>query len=752
MTERRRRTGARLALIGAAAALAAIAVGAVLAASGVLDDDSGDLRAAALVRSASDDRTTALERATVLVSQYAGDRRLAIGSGTIISPDGLILTNAHVGDPAAPGLPVQYGLSYSAPDPAPDQLVISMFEAEDAPAKDTYIAEVAASDGYLDLAVLRITHTSGGAPIDRAKLDLPTVPVGSSSDLGNNDTVTVVGYPGVGGGFEKRINVSRGIVSGFQADPRVTEPRGWIKTDAAIAHGNSGGLAADENGAIVGVPTRIQCGSSLEGTDCNPLGLPDVQGKLRPVDLAKPLIEAARAGTGWTSPYFVAKTGKEKVTFLGWASADTEDGTCDFEPLARYPAGATKISAVFKWEGMQKDEDYTYVMGLKRGKDDKWQDIAQWTFRWRATSECELIRLNSTDALPTGLYVVSVWVGPSYDFVKDLSAGVVVGNYGGEVSDEESADEGTTGTTGSTESECDAWSSANYQDGGWPLTKAETGGAVIADAGIASLQRELGPAGGLPDEAAALKLAANAVGIKPGKTPHFRWLVLEVGGKYQAYEAFMWFPIEQGADVAGQPTPVPNPTPKPCTIPASAAKLVAWHALNYVGTYGAERWVQYTWHRTDGATITEVGAGETEQTQILYAAIPTEVRPSCKVQKPADVVITASYTCTLEGITAEYHLFMAQDTVTMAYNGFLKRVHVTPGVGNGDCPATIPSEGQWTRQQVVRGHLVCYVDANGLRDLVWTYPDRQILARANTSTLTFQELYDWWAKSGGPLD
>ena len=60
--------------------------------------------------------------------------------------------------------------------------------------------------------------------------------------------MTVVGYPGVGGGFEGEINVSRGTVSGFQKDAHIGSVRGWIKTDAAIAHGNSGGLAADSEG------------------------------------------------------------------------------------------------------------------------------------------------------------------------------------------------------------------------------------------------------------------------------------------------------------------------------------------------------------------------------------------------------------------------------------------------------------------------------------------------------------------------
>ena len=250
----------------------------------------------------------ALERATVLIEAVDKSGELSyIGSGSIIRRHGIIVTNAHVGAPKARGLDVQYGFGMTS-EPEPAALRIALFQGEATPAKPLYLAKRLASDGYVDVAVLKIVKTLDGKPV--IGLDLPsTVPIRDSNSLRDGEPVTVVGYPGVGGGFERAINVSRGAVSGFQRDSHIPLPRGWMKTDAAIAHGNSGGLAADRTGRLIGIPTRIQCGSSL-ATPCS--SGEDTQGKIRPIALALPVIRAAEAGRTWTSPYVVEATGHER--------------------------------------------------------------------------------------------------------------------------------------------------------------------------------------------------------------------------------------------------------------------------------------------------------------------------------------------------------------------------------------------------------------------------------------------------------
>ena len=217
------------------------------------------------------------------------------GSGTIISPDGLILTNAHVavGD-----------RFYRA-----DRLTVALTVAEDKPPVPAYLAEVVQADPSLDIAVLRIAYDLSGQRINPSDLDLPYVQLGDSDVLRLGDPITILGYPGIGG---ETITLTRGEVSGFTAEAGYGN-RAFIKTSATIAGGNSGGLATDENNKLIGIPSQVGAGEvSGDIVDCRPLADTNRDGyinqydtcvptggfinALRPINLAKPLINAAIQG------------------------------------------------------------------------------------------------------------------------------------------------------------------------------------------------------------------------------------------------------------------------------------------------------------------------------------------------------------------------------------------------------------------------------------------------------------------------
>jgi hypothetical protein len=125
------------------------------------------------------------------------------------------------------------------------------------------------------------------------------------------DPITILGYPGIGG---ETITLTRGDVSGFTSQEGRGE-RAFIKTSATIAGGNSGGLAATEEGYLIGIPTRLGYGGEDQYVDCRVLvdtnrdGYVDENDScvptggfinaLRPVNLALPMIEAARRGEEW---------------------------------------------------------------------------------------------------------------------------------------------------------------------------------------------------------------------------------------------------------------------------------------------------------------------------------------------------------------------------------------------------------------------------------------------------------------------
>ena len=216
------------------------------------------------------------------------------GSGTIVHPQGIILTNCHVANPRAMGMS----------SPPADRLGISITESSDRPPALTYFAEVVAYNSGLDLAVVRITHDVKGRPIGRLKL--PSVALGDSDDLDLGDKISIFGYPGIGG---ETVTYTSGNVAGFSNEKGVQSPRAWVKTDATIAGGNSGGTAVNEFGRLIGIPTQASAGSGVTPVDARPVLDTNRDGRvdqrdtpmaiggfingLRPVNLAIPLLEKA---------------------------------------------------------------------------------------------------------------------------------------------------------------------------------------------------------------------------------------------------------------------------------------------------------------------------------------------------------------------------------------------------------------------------------------------------------------------------
>lgn len=189
------------------------------------------------------------------------------GSGTIISPDGYVLTNFHViGDMQSRQYFEWHGI------------FMTDVKAADLPPQLAYWARYVAGDPLLDLAVLRIEEFPDETPIP-SDIAFPAVPVGDSNTLLPGDELTVIGYPGISG---HTITFTKGIMSGWLGEDHVTGGRQWIKTDAKIARGNSGGAAVNERGELIGVPTSGQ--HTLDGV------VYEEQLYIRPISLAWALI------------------------------------------------------------------------------------------------------------------------------------------------------------------------------------------------------------------------------------------------------------------------------------------------------------------------------------------------------------------------------------------------------------------------------------------------------------------------------
>jgi pSer/pThr/pTyr-binding forkhead associated (FHA) protein len=252
-----------------------------------------------------------LAKGTVLL-KWSDPKFVHSGSGTVIDKEqGLILTNAHVAAPASVGSAIRNGyVFFSAAVKNPTSIEVFVAEGVGKPAQPKFTAKVVAVDGYLDLAVLKIDRTTVGAfpePEDLAALT--EIPIGDSDSLGPTDELTVIGYPAA----QESLGPTYGtaVVSGWTGDDRIGSNKAYINSTDAVAHGNSGGLAADAEGNLVGVPSRLRAdnlarpGSTADYTT--------VGAAMRPVNLAAKLIEAARAGAAYKSPYAVAAPRSAKI-------------------------------------------------------------------------------------------------------------------------------------------------------------------------------------------------------------------------------------------------------------------------------------------------------------------------------------------------------------------------------------------------------------------------------------------------------
>ena len=171
----------------------------------------------------------------------------SLGSGVIVDPSGLVVTNHHVIE----------GMT---------DVKVALADKREIPAK------ILLRDPRTDLAVLKLTE---GA-------NFPTMELGDSDALEVGDLTLAIGNPfGVGQ------TVTQGIVSALaRTHVGITDYGFFIQTDAAINPGNSGGPLVDMNGRVVGINSAIfsKSGGSI--------GI----GFAIPVNMVKSVLAAAKGG------------------------------------------------------------------------------------------------------------------------------------------------------------------------------------------------------------------------------------------------------------------------------------------------------------------------------------------------------------------------------------------------------------------------------------------------------------------------
>ncbi|GJM42527.1 MAG: hypothetical protein DHS20C20_28090 [Ardenticatenaceae bacterium] len=327
------------------------------------------------------------------------------GSGTIVSADGIILTNAHVAAPTSPGLAILYNDPDMLFDEEPDQLVVALSKSADQPPTEAYIAELAAADGALDLAVIKITADLEGNALDTSSLNLPFVEMGDSDTIGLGDEIRILGYPGAGG---ETITFTRGNVAGFESQNRVGD-RAWIKTDATISPGNSGGLGVNAAGQIIGVPSF---GQEAIGGAIN---------RMRAINYALPLLTAAEESSSYTTPYVVQGTGQETFTHITWADDYSDEDGCALGPRQSYPSNTTFAVAIFEFSGLANGEQVLIAWWL----DDELISTVILEWSEGTSGDCSPFYFhNYGDPIANGNYAIEIYVGGELEYAGGAETAV----------------------------------------------------------------------------------------------------------------------------------------------------------------------------------------------------------------------------------------------------------------------------------------------------------------------------------------
>jgi putative serine protease PepD len=345
------------------------------------------------------------ETATVRLLQGSPASYTGWGSGDILTPTGLILTNAHVAEPHAPGLAVAIGEPGSRLDPNPPYLTVELTTGPSSPVVARYRAKPVAVDGYLDFAIVQIYATSSGTPVNPDALHLPYFTLGNDATVQLDQPVTTLGFPGVA--MSDSITVTNGVISTFVPDPlgHIKDPRFELETTARIAHGNSGGAAINNAGQLIGVPSLSIPG---EGSDTS--------WRLRSITEARPLIAAAKARTPYSSHILVPLSGSEQVSGYGVGTSDSQ--ACNGAQSVTLP-GTSTVSFAFSYSGAPTGLDLALLISLPNRTIALTQDGSLPQTTATASSGCLTFAVGPAElglsAMPSGTYQLQLFAGPNLD-------------------------------------------------------------------------------------------------------------------------------------------------------------------------------------------------------------------------------------------------------------------------------------------------------------------------------------------------
>jgi S1-C subfamily serine protease len=296
------------------------------------------------------------------------------------------------------GMGLQNGDTYN-----PDGLVVI------APQKDpkqlpkpTFIAKLVAGNPDVDVSVVKIiSMLDQNTPLP-GTLPMAVMTQDDSDKVEVGDPGYVFGYPGAGGDL---ITYSEGTISGFEDQTGDGEPDSF-KTTAAISPGNSGGLAVDQDGNQIGIPTyQSKIGSGLGG--------------LRQINIAVPYIKQALSladsTPGSTNPGVTTTPGPTPQGTPGTTNGpfgpisfgtDVQNGKL-VNPGTSFDSGTEQVIGAFAFQGMRNGMKWGWVWQYNGKTVIDSRNKATWE---DGASGVTAVSLSNDGGLPDGSFKVQLYV------------------------------------------------------------------------------------------------------------------------------------------------------------------------------------------------------------------------------------------------------------------------------------------------------------------------------------------------------
>jgi len=325
-----------------------------------------------------------------------GQRSQSLGSGVIVSDQGLVLTNNHV---------VQHA----------DEIDVTLADGRE------FSAEIIGTDPATDLAVIQLKGKDLGS--------LSYLPLGDADALRLGEIVLAVGNP-----FGLSGSVTMGIVSGKgRANVGIVDYEDFIQTDAAINPGNSGGALLNLDGELVGINTAIASRSG--GSQGVGFAIPStLAGKI----MAR-LVDAGTVQRSWLGVYIQRLSPEMAPAF----AADGVKGVLVAEVRPGSPArkgGLQRGDVIVSFDGkaIEKPSDLRNIVALtavgKIVKLSAFRDGKRKNFKVTLTSlpDARVERSNEPSEKPVerfsglGLGELDEYSRQRYRIGKEVTSGVLV--------------------------------------------------------------------------------------------------------------------------------------------------------------------------------------------------------------------------------------------------------------------------------------------------------------------------------------